>query len=432
MMTRRAPSGGKLFSLIDAMFICCVVATVFIVSSQHSTKYVAKYFEQAESIYEEHRFEDEEEELQTDLTELINTFLPLVSKLIVAYELDPLEISDVRQNYSIRFASLPVAYGVLTYSFSSGLLHHLSDLERVDTAIGTFRDNTLSIDASLEMDSMLMSYDYFVKVLFLRQYGTILAEANSILVNVRIDIDTIDCTFVLKKLKLHRIQANNDGDDRLSVNIDELLDSILPTLQDLILKQGLDPLKMDDFSHNLKGIISHDGVFQLTNGWLQGLSVIKRAGNAILSYGDRRLTVDAMLNLEVLDMNYHYLLKYSLISRKGEFRGRFQNMKIRVVLSLDTQNYKLVVDSLRVTGVEKMTVKLEGNVIDPILNQVLKSVVKSFRNDVINMIEQQCLPIFQSLVNRINDKIPRPDRPMAEYSNENLEDIPTVIEFLLV
>ncbi|XP_015438356.1 PREDICTED: uncharacterized protein LOC107193428 [Dufourea novaeangliae] len=238
----------------------------------------------------------------------------------------------------------------------------------------------------------------------------------------------LDASFALPA----NIEANNDGDDRLSVNIDELLDSILPTLQDLILKQGLDPLKMDDFSHNLKGIISHDGVFQLTNGWLQGLSVIKRAGNAILSYGDRRLTVDAMLNLEVLDMNYHYLLKYSLISRKGEFRGRFQNMKIRVVLSLDTQNYKLVVDSLRVTGVEKMTVKLEGNVIDPILNQVLKSVVKSFRNDVINMIEQQCLPIFQSLVNRINDKIPRPDRPMAEYSNENLEDIPTVIEFLLV
>ncbi|XP_076182772.1 uncharacterized protein LOC143154716 isoform X3 [Ptiloglossa arizonensis] len=94
---------------------------------------------------------------------------------------------------------LPTEFSELTYSFSSGSLYYLSELERAGRVIGIYGDKTLGIYASITFDSILLSYDYFVKLLFLSEYGRIHAKATFVRVEIRIDFDIVGFKFVLKK-----------------------------------------------------------------------------------------------------------------------------------------------------------------------------------------------------------------------------------------
>lgn len=52
---------------------------------------------------------------------------------------------------------LPTEFSELTYSFSSGSLYYLSELERAGRVIGIYGDKTLGIYASITFDSILVS-----------------------------------------------------------------------------------------------------------------------------------------------------------------------------------------------------------------------------------------------------------------------------------
>lgn len=67
-----------------------------------------------------------------------------------------------------------------------------------------------------------------------------------------------------------------------------------------ILKHKLDPMKLDDLSQNLKGVIIHHRTLNLTNGSLQGLSNVRRANDIILSFENKILTLDATLGFDDL------------------------------------------------------------------------------------------------------------------------------------
>ncbi|XP_031847782.1 uncharacterized protein LOC116433637 [Nomia melanderi] len=156
--------------------------------------------------------EEEEEELRMDITDLIGEFLPIASKLILACQLDPLPIPEFRQSLSLRLKVLPDTYVSLTYSFFSGLLQRLSELEHVGTVIGTFKDKTMPVDAIVEISSLLFSFNYSVETTFLREQGRIHAEATSILANLGIDVAVADAArhgtgykFVLREFKLQDI-----------------------------------------------------------------------------------------------------------------------------------------------------------------------------------------------------------------------------------
>ncbi|CAK9817453.1 hypothetical protein ANTPLA_LOCUS9386 [Anthophora plagiata] len=102
----------------------------------------------------------------------------------------------------------PITYNTeMTCTFSSGSLYHLSELERHGTVIVLYGDKTFSVDANIAFDSILLSYDYFLKLLFLRQRGKVLAEATSIWANIGIDFNMITCELTLKRLKLNNIES---------------------------------------------------------------------------------------------------------------------------------------------------------------------------------------------------------------------------------
>ncbi|XP_078039623.1 uncharacterized protein LOC144471452 [Augochlora pura] len=222
--------------------------------------------------------------------------------------------------------------------------------------------------------------------------------------------------------------------DDLSSNINTIFDEMLPSVREMIIKDGLDPLKMKDIRHELKGIISHDGVLQLTKGWMQGMSQVGRSGDVILTYGDRKITIDAQLELNVMDLAYDYYFKYSLISRKGTFRASMNNVNMRLLLSVDLNSYKIELGSLQVVSVGKMAVKLEGHVLDKVLNAAIKAFLGVFRKEVVGTIEQQGYEVMKKLVERINAKIPKPDLDgrAITYNSDMVDNIPTFFEFHLV
>ncbi|XP_033331509.2 uncharacterized protein LOC117223363 [Megalopta genalis] len=219
----------------------------------------------------------------------------------------------------------------------------------------------------------------------------------------------------------------------LSSNINKIFDEMLPSVREMIIKEGMDPLKMKDMNENLPGII-HDGVLQLTNGWMSGLGQVKRSGDVILSYDDKKITIDALLGLDVMDLTYDYLFQYSLISREGGFHGRFSNINMRLLFTVDLHTYKAELDTLHVASVGKMDVKLEGHELDHVLNIAIKVFVGIFRKEVIKTIEVQSLDVMKAFIEKINARIPKPDLDarIISHDSEMVDNIPTFIEFRLV
>ncbi|KAK9299272.1 hypothetical protein QLX08_007635 [Tetragonisca angustula] len=214
---------------------------------------------------------------------------------------------------------------------------------------------------------------------------------------------------------LDAAEENNVRSGKVSTKINKLFDAMLPSIHNFILKHGLDPMKLQDLSEKLV-VDLKTRVLNLTNGWLQGLSDVRRANDITLSYQDKVVTVDATLMFDVVDASYKYLLKDLLISRKGEVHGRIRNMQLRIIIELDMNSYKLALPMAKIVNVDKFNVIFEGNIDDPLMNAVAKAVTDVFRTNIINIVNREFSKQVKVLVDDINKKIPGPDRPF-EYSN---------------
>nr|XP_034185734.1 uncharacterized protein LOC117606865 isoform X1 [Osmia lignaria] len=178
---------------IERAFICCFVGVIFISFTEQKLE------------TEKHQ----EEWFRINLTDFVDHIMPLVSKYIVENEMDPLMIPDVGQSFRIvgPLLILPSLHAELTYSFSSGSMHYLSKLERNGTVTVSYTGQTFTIDGNVVFDSILLTYDYFIKLLFLRQQGKVFADASSVWVNFRINFNILNCEFTLKAIELSNIES---------------------------------------------------------------------------------------------------------------------------------------------------------------------------------------------------------------------------------
>ncbi|XP_053979763.1 uncharacterized protein LOC128876942 isoform X2 [Hylaeus volcanicus] len=226
-------------------------------------------------------------------------------------------------------------------------------------------------------------------------------------------------------------ELNNEYSERVSVNINELFDKLLPMIRRIIQNESLDPLEMDDVNEKLNGPLVHNGVLSMTKGSLKGLGSITRVSDVILTYENKILTLDMSLRLPTLNLNYDYFFKYGIVSRKGSFVGRFSNVDLRVVLGLDMVKYKLIFDSFKVIKISNINVELQGHVFDKVLNSVIKALIPRFSKDVINAVELRGSATIRNLVAEINSKLPRPgsQRLLYRHVEQSLENIPTTFTF---
>ncbi|XP_029039699.2 uncharacterized protein LOC114874522 isoform X2 [Osmia bicornis bicornis] len=178
---------------IERAFICCFVGVIFISFTEQKLE------------TEKHQ----EEWFRINLTDFVDHLMPFVSKYIVENEMDPLMIPDVGQSFWIvgPLLILPSLHAELTYSFSSGSMHYLSKLERNGTVTVSYTGQTFTIDGNVVFDRILLTYDYFIKLLFLRQQGKVFADASSVWVNFRINFNILNCEFTLKAIELCNIES---------------------------------------------------------------------------------------------------------------------------------------------------------------------------------------------------------------------------------
>ncbi|CAB0033126.1 unnamed protein product [Trichogramma brassicae] len=87
------------------------------------------------------------------------------------------------------------------------------------------------------------------------------------------------------------------------VNIDKMFDENLKTIQNLVAYYA-DPGHLRDMQIPINHIAEHFGYFiYLTNGSLQNLSWLERAGTCTLAYRNKVLTVDLIMSFESLSKN---------------------------------------------------------------------------------------------------------------------------------
>ncbi|XP_076685126.1 uncharacterized protein LOC143377577 isoform X2 [Andrena cerasifolii] len=209
----------------------------------------------------------------------------------------------------------------------------------------------------------------------------------------------------------------------VSAKVNKLFDTILPSIRNLLLKFGLDPMKMKNIVQPLEGIIDKDGTLEMKDGWLQGMSDVARAGDIVLAYSNKILNIDMDLGFDVLDINYEYFFKYGLIKRTGDFHGRFSRVKLRVALTLDMTTKKTTLDSLRIVDMGKLDVKLEGHILDSLLNVAIKAFTTIFRQCVMEFIEERFTVVFKGLLKDLNEMIQHlgdPDKQIPMLSQLNM------------
>ncbi|KAG7199499.1 hypothetical protein KM043_014118 [Ampulex compressa] len=212
------------------------------------------------------------------------------------------------------------------------------------------------------------------------------------------------------------------GKDIYTANVDQLFDASLPFIREAIIENGMEPLRLSDFSEQVLPLPGKlKATIEFTDGWLQEMSQMKRASDIIAVYSNKRLVLDMNLGWKILDVNYQYLYKHLLVKRTGDLNGRFQDISARVVMSVDLDNYQIYLDSVKFTKVGKFYFKLEGRILDPLLNIGIKGVTTVFRQRVLKMAEDRGLMLFRELFADINKKIPKPDR---------LKKQPNLITFL--
>ncbi|XP_032670249.1 uncharacterized protein LOC116843708 [Odontomachus brunneus] len=209
-----------------------------------------------------------------------------------------------------------------------------------------------------------------------------------------------------------------------SVVLDEQFDRQVSHLRAFILKNGLDPMDVIDMSEpllpDMPGIFK--GQVDLKQGWVQNLSKIKRAGHVIAKYSDKILVLDMDLGFDVMDFNYAYHIKYLLFERSGDLYGRFYNLKTKVLVTIDLNDYHISLDSIKFTEVGKYDIKFEGHLLDPILNVATKVVTTVFKKFVLAYIEEHTMIVVRAKLDEINGLIPHPNK--AE-PNMNIKDIDT-------
>ncbi|XP_003250799.1 uncharacterized protein LOC100578731 [Apis mellifera] len=213
------------------------------------------------------------------------------------------------------------------------------------------------------------------------------------------------------------VANNNESSGKISAILNKLFDTALPSIQMFILKHKLDPMKLDDLSQNLKGVIIHHRTLNLTNGSLQGLSNVRRANDIILSFENKILTLDATLGFDDLKANYNYHLYDLLINKKGKVYGYIKDIEMRIIIDLDMNNYKVAVPMAKIIKLDKFDIAFKGNIDDPIINAAIKAITKIFRTSIINMVNTEFSKALQEFVGEINKKIPQPNQVL---DNDNI------------
>ncbi|XP_066255351.1 uncharacterized protein [Euwallacea similis] len=201
---------------------------------------------------------------------------------------------------------------------------------------------------------------------------------------------------------LKKFSQDGDTSGIFNLEMNSMTDELLGDLRQILIRQGMDPLDLEDETLQLLGIV---GSMKLTNGWLQDLSTILRYEDIIVSYNSANKTITFLLPLSFRDLlfTYDYVTRVLLFSVSGDVNGKIENVHMDLTLTYDAINEFILTDiNMKDSG--KVTVKFTGNslvdwctnamtavvttVLHPIIIKILQNNVESIGNEIVTEINK--------------------------------------------
>ncbi|KYM89795.1 hypothetical protein ALC53_02107 [Atta colombica] len=210
------------------------------------------------------------------------------------------------------------------------------------------------------------------------------------------------------------VEQNTDPGQNVEIraNLNNVVDALLPSIRQFILNHGMDPMQLPNVSTHIFPHLTGKlkGNFELKNGWIQNLSLVKRTQHVTATYKDLRLTIDMNLGFDVMSFNYNYNLKHLLYKRKGNIYGRLHDLDVHIVATIDLNTYYLLLDSIKFSNVWKFDVQFGGNLLDPLVNALTKIITKVFQNPLLKVIENRTKSNFGIQLDKWNTNTSRSKR----------------------
>ncbi|XP_014296379.1 uncharacterized protein LOC106693396 [Microplitis demolitor] len=188
------------------------------------------------------------------------------------------------------------------------------------------------------------------------------------------------------------------------VILNEIFDKNLALIRNTIKLLGMDPLKVPDHLITMTDV--GIGKTHLQGGWVQNLVTIKRSGDVILRYNDKTFSCDFDLGWDSIYLNYGYTIRYLMFTRKGSFTGRFKNLRVRVLASVDLEKSFLKLEFFKFVEVDNFTLRLEGHLTDHLINILTRALTVFAKSQILREIEYQSTSILEKKLKEINELKP--------------------------
>ncbi|KAF7382892.1 hypothetical protein HZH66_013294 [Vespula vulgaris] len=132
------------------------------------------------------------------------------------------------------------------------------------------------------------------------------------------------------------------------VNINKIFDEILPKIRDFLIKNGLEPINLPNYTEN----ILINGKIDLRNGFLHYMTDVKRSKNVMLQYRYKHIFLEIPLRWQLLDFNYNYDFTYLFIKKRGEAYGRVEDADFIVTLEIDLNKFQVILQEIKIHRIE--------------------------------------------------------------------------------
>ncbi|XP_011635242.1 uncharacterized protein LOC105425923 [Pogonomyrmex barbatus] len=221
-----------------------------------------------------------------------------------------------------------------------------------------------------------------------------------------------------------------------SIDINDIVDGIIPQISQFIVENNLDPLKLPNTEKRLwmgKPMVANQAPkiepkiyradFHLHSGLLKHLSNLKRYGNATLNY-ENDLYFDVGFEFELLEGTYNYTLDLVFLNFKGRITALTENVrcKINVKSDLTDQTLTLTKFELQVPGKIDVIVEHKNGKVDWINTVIVNIITPFFKNAIVYTVQNEAANAIQKYFDELS-KTTAQQKPFAFPSNYYQHDV---------
>ncbi|XP_015118572.1 uncharacterized protein LOC107042174 [Diachasma alloeum] len=187
------------------------------------------------------------------------------------------------------------------------------------------------------------------------------------------------------------------------IKLNRWFDHYLPVIKKYMVTHGMEPMNLPAMSLPVPDIPGFKPKVELRNGLIHGLSDITRSGDIIQHIYQSSSQVDVQLSWKEVKVDYDYSLKYLFYKRKGGLTGKFLNLNIGMMASVDFKARKVDLRYLKIVDAGNFSLKLRGHLVDPVANAALKAITITFRKRMLREMEHQMNSTAQLKIKEVNN-----------------------------